>query len=139
MILPLVLLFLSNVFMTFAWYGHLKHSSAPLIPVILMSWGLAFFEYCLMVPANRLGTQVYSAYQLKVFQEVITLTVFVGFAWMYLGQRPQWNHAAAFVLIAAGVALASLPSKNASRAPLPAAVAEVPKVGPDDAPSHAVR
>jgi uncharacterized protein (DUF486 family) len=112
MILPLVLLTLSNIFMTFAWYGHLKFQNLPLLTVILLSWGLAFFEYCLMVPANRLGYQVYSAYQLKVFQEVITLVVFVVFAWTYLGQKPQWNHGLAFVLIAAGVALASLPPKS---------------------------
>ena len=81
--LPIVLLTLSNVFMTFAWYGHLKHKSAPLWLAILVSWGIAFFEYLIMVPANRWGSNVYTTAQLKVLQEVITLTVFAGFAVIY--------------------------------------------------------
>ena len=86
--------------MTFAWYGHLKYRSTPLLTVILVSWGIAFFEYCLMVPANRLGAAVYSAPQLKVMQEVITLLVFAGFSAWYLGQPLKWNHWAGFALIA---------------------------------------
>jgi len=82
--LPVVLLALSNVFMTFAWYGHLKFKSKPIFIVILVSWGIAFFEYILMVPANRWGSSVYSATQLKIMQEVITLSVFVPFSLFYL-------------------------------------------------------
>ena len=96
---PIVLLCLSNVFMTFAWYGHLKFKSAPLFVVILASWGIAFFEYMLQVPANRLGSAVYSAPQLKGMQEVITLLVFAGFSAWYLGQPLRWNHWAGFGLI----------------------------------------
>ena len=97
---PILLLIGSNLFMTFAWYGHLKYKSAPLLPVILVSWGIAFFEYCLMVPANRIGSAVYSAPQLKGMQEVITLLVFAGFSAWYLGQPLKWNHWAGFALIA---------------------------------------
>ena len=96
---PIVLLCLSNVFMTFAWYGHLKYKHAPLLTVILVSWGIAFFEYLLMVPANRMGSSVYSVVQLKTIQEIITLVVFAGFSAWYLGQPLKWNHYAAFVLI----------------------------------------
>ena len=85
-LLPVVLLLGSNVFMTFAWYGHLKYKSSPLLPVIAASWGIALFEYMLMVPANRWGSAVYSAPQLKGMQEVITLLVFAGFSAWYLGQ-----------------------------------------------------
>lgn len=109
--LPLVLLTCSNVFMTFAWYGHLKYKSAPLWLVILASWGIAFFEYVLMVPANRWGSSVYSAPQLKILQEVITLVVFSGFALFYLGERLRWNHLAAFVCILAAVAFTFLPKE----------------------------
>jgi uncharacterized protein (DUF486 family) len=98
-VLPILLLIGSNLFMTFAWYGHLKYKAAPLATVVLVSWGIAFFEYCLMVPANRLGHQVYSAAQLKGMQEIITLTVFAGFSISYLGEAIKWNHVAAFVLI----------------------------------------
>ncbi|HZH42701.1 MAG TPA: DMT family protein [Lysobacter sp.] len=100
-LLPPLLLLGSNVFMTFAWYGHLKFREAALPLVILASWGIAFFEYCLMVPANRLGALVYSAPQLKGMQEVITLLVFAGFSAAYLGQPLKWNHWAGFALIAA--------------------------------------
>ena len=96
---PVLLLVASNVFMTFAWYGHLKYRSAPLLAVILISWGIAFFEYCLQVPGNRLGAAVYSAPQLKGMQEVITLLVFAGFSTWYLGQPLKWNHWAGFALI----------------------------------------
>jgi uncharacterized protein (DUF486 family) len=109
--LPIVLLTLSNVFMTFAWYGHLKHKSAPLWLAILVSWGIAFFEYLIMVPANRWGSNVYTTAQLKVLQEVITLTVFAGFAVMYLGEQLRWNHLAAFVCILAAVGFVFLPTK----------------------------
>ena len=101
-ITPIALLAASNVFMTFAWYGHLKFKSAPLLLVILASWGIAFVEYCLAVPANRWGSAVYSAAQLKAMQEVITLTVFVGFSVLYLGQKITVNHLIGFALIAAG-------------------------------------
>ena len=97
--LPILLLVGSNIFMTFAWYGHLKYRSAPLLLVILASWGIAFFEYLLQVPANRLGSAVYSAPQLKGMQEVITLLVFAGFSTWYLGQPLKWNHWAGFALI----------------------------------------
>ncbi|MGN6514044.1 MAG: DMT family protein [Lysobacteraceae bacterium] len=97
--LPVLLLLGSNVFMTFAWYGHLKYRGAPLFVVILASWGIAFFEYTLQVPANRLGSAVYSAPQLKGMQEVITLLVFAGFSAWYLGQPLRWNHWAGFALI----------------------------------------
>ena len=96
------LLFLSNVFMTFAWYGHLKYKASPLLVVILISWGIAFFEYCLQVPANRWGHAVLSAAELKTIQEVITLLVFAGFSVLYLGEAFRWNHAIGFALIAAG-------------------------------------
>ncbi|MGO4223501.1 DMT family protein [Lysobacter sp. TAF61] len=99
-IYPILLLLGSNLFMTFAWYGHLKYKSTPLMAAILVSWGIAFFEYCLMVPANRIGSAVYSAPQLKGMQEVITLLVFAGFSAWYLGEPLKWNHWAGFALIA---------------------------------------
>jgi hypothetical protein len=107
--LPVILLTCSNVFMTFAWYGHLKFKNKPLLAVIVASWGIAFFEYLLQVPANRWGNAVYSATQLKIIQEIITLCVFAGFALLYLGERLRWNHAAAFLCILAAVAFTFLP------------------------------
>ena len=104
-VLPIVLLVFSNVFMTFAWYGHLKFTSAPLWTVVMVSWGIAFFEYWLAVPANRIGHDVYSAAQLKTIQEVITLTVFVLFSVFYLKEGVSWSQVAGFVLIAGGAAL----------------------------------
>jgi uncharacterized protein len=98
-LLPILLLVGSNLFMTAAWYGHLKFTDKPLWGVVLASWGIAFFEYCLQVPANRLGHQVYSAPQLKGMQEVITLLVFAGFSTWYLGEPLKWNHVAGFALI----------------------------------------
>ncbi|TBR07460.1 MAG: hypothetical protein EPO46_11235 [Lysobacter sp.] len=95
---PLLLLG-SNVFMTFAWYGHLRYRKSPLIAAILVSWGIALFEYCLQVPANRIGAEVYSAPQLKGMQEILTLLVFVVFSTWYLGQPLKWNHWAGFALI----------------------------------------
>ncbi|MEQ1930417.1 MAG: DMT family protein [Parvularculaceae bacterium] len=99
---PILLLLLSNVFMTFAWYGHLKYKSAPLFFAIAASWGIAFIEYCFAVPANRIGHAVYSAAELKTMQEVITLIVFAGFSFFYLKEPLGWNHAAGFALIALG-------------------------------------
>jgi uncharacterized protein len=99
---PIILLLCSNVFMMFAWYGHLNHAGRPLIAVIMISWGIAFFEYCLAVPANRIGHKVYSAAELKVLQEVITLFVFAGFSVLYLGEKLTINHAIGFMLICAG-------------------------------------
>ena len=97
--LPILLLVGSNIFMTFAWYGHLKYKSSPLPLVIVASWGIAFFEYVLMVPANRMGSSVYSVVQLKTIQEILTLLVFAGFSAWYLGQPLKWNHYAAFAMI----------------------------------------
>ena len=96
---PIVLLFCSNVFMTFAWYGQLKFPNAILWQVVLVSWGIAFFEYCLAVPANRIGHQVYSAAQLKTLQEIITLLVFGVFSVTYLGESLKWNHMVAFIFL----------------------------------------
>ncbi|WP_041358270.1 DMT family protein [Nitrobacter hamburgensis] len=101
-VLPILMLFCSNVFMTFAWYGHLKFKESPLPLVIAISWGIAFFEYWLAVPANRWGSAVYSAAQLKTIQEVITLVVFAGFSVLYLKQPLGWNHALGFAFIALG-------------------------------------
>ena len=99
---PVIMLFASNIFMTFAWYGHLKHKGSAIFLAILASWGIAFFEYCLAVPANRIGSTVYSTAQLKTMQEVITLIVFAGFSIFWLGEDLTWNHAIGFALIAIG-------------------------------------
>ena len=99
---PIVLLLLSNVFMTFAWYGHLRFKAAPLWIVVLASWGIAFFEYWLAVPANRIGHQAYSAAELKTMQEIITLVVFALFSVLYLKENLGWNHLVGFTLIAVG-------------------------------------
>ena len=96
---PIMLLTVSNIFMTFAWYGHLKHKSTALWAVILISWGIAFFEYCFQVPANRIGSYVYSAAQLETIQEIITLVVFSAFSVLYLKEEFRWNYLAGFVLI----------------------------------------
>ena len=96
---PILLLIAANVFMTFAWYGHLKYKAVALWIVILASWGIAFFEYCLQVPANRMGSAVYTTVQLKTIQEVITLTVFIGFSVWYLGEPIKWNHLAGFAMM----------------------------------------
>jgi len=93
------LLLLSNIFMTFAWYGHLKFKATPLVIVILVSWGIALFEYCFQVPANRIGYGYFSAAQLKTIQEIITLVVFVVFSTFYLGETLRWNHLVGFALI----------------------------------------
>ncbi len=99
---PILMLVASNVFMTFAWYGHLKFTSKPLWLVMIASWGIAFFEYCLAVPANRYGSEIYSTAQLKTIQEVVTLLVFAGFSVLYLKESFTLNHAVGFALIAAG-------------------------------------
>ncbi len=99
----IVLLSLSNIFMTFAWYGHLKFKSSPLWVAILASWGIAFAEYCFQVPANRYGHGTFTAPQLKMIQEVITLLVFAAFSVLYLGERLRWNDVLGFLLIVAAV------------------------------------
>lgn len=101
-----LLLVSSNVFMTCAWYGHLRFKKAPLIVAIVVSWGIALFEYCLQVPANRIGYRALSAYQLKVMQEAITLTVFMAFAALWLGEGFQLKYLASFGLILAAVVVA---------------------------------
>lgn len=101
-VLTIGLLLASNIFMTFAWYGHLKFKTAPLLAVILISWGIAFFEYLLQVPANRLGHGHFSAAELKTIQEIITLSVFVIFSIFYLKEPLAWNHFLGFACIAAG-------------------------------------
>ena len=107
----ILLLVGSNIFMTFAWYGQLRmkiFEGKALWAVILMSWGIAFFEYCLMVPANRDGyAHGLSGYQLKIIQEVVTLAVFVGFAWLVLGEKLSWNYAVSFGLILLAVYFAT--------------------------------
>lgn len=99
----ILLLTISNIFMTFAWYGHLKYRSAPLFKVIVISWLIAFFEYCFQVPANRIGSYEFSAVQLKTIQEVITLTVFSVFSVLYLKQDLRWNYLLGFAMIVAAV------------------------------------
>ncbi|MCQ9616668.1 DMT family protein [Paenalcaligenes niemegkensis] len=100
--LPIALLVVSNVFMTFAWYGHLKFPHSPLVKVVLISWAIALFEYCLAVPANRIGHGVYSAAELKTMQEIITLVVFALFSVLYLKESFSINHVVGFGLIIAG-------------------------------------
>jgi len=99
----ILLLTISNIFMTFAWYGHLKYRHAPLFRVIVISWCIAFFEYCFQVPANRIGSYEFTPAQLKTIQEVITLTVFSVFSVYYLGERLRWNYVAGFALIVVAV------------------------------------
>ena len=99
---PIAMLVVSNIFMTFAWYGHLKHKSTAIFLAIVVSWGIAFFEYCLAVPANRIGSSYYSTAQLKTMQEVITLAIFVLFSIFYLKEAITINHLIGFALIALG-------------------------------------
>lgn len=99
---PILLLVCSNMFMTFAWYGHLKFKSVPLLTVVLVSWGIAFVEYCFAVPANRIGSAVYSPAELKTIQEVITLVVFAGFTAVYFKEPLSLTQGAGFALIAWG-------------------------------------
>ncbi len=103
-VVPVVLLVVSNVFMTFAWYGHLKFKDKPLLLVIAVSWGIALLEYCFQVPANRMGHGVYSAAELKTIQEVITLLVFGVFSVAWLGESLRWNHLVGFALLVASAA-----------------------------------
>ena len=109
-----LLLTVSNIFMTLAWYGHLKYlrgAKWPLLAVILISWGIAFLEYCFQVPANRIGYASFSATQLKIIQEVISLTVFSVFAIAILGEKLRWNHGVSFLLLLGAVYFAFLNSK----------------------------
>lgn len=101
-----LLLICSNVFMTIAWYGHLKFRNVPMLVAITVSWLIAFAEYCFQVPANRIGYGEFTAFQLKIIQEVITLCVFVVFAWAYLGERIKWNHAVSFLFVIGAVTFA---------------------------------
>lgn len=139
--LTLLLLIASNIFMTLAWYGHLKYRSMPLLTVIFASGLIAFMEYCLQVPANRLGYGQFTAYQLKILQEIVTLVVFMGFAYLYLGEALRWNYALALLCILAGrragllgqavAPLAStpaLPSRNDPNAPFYRAGTHTPPV-----------
>jgi len=100
---PIILLTLSNIFMTIAWYGHLKYKDAPLFKVIVIAWLIAFVEYCFQVPANRIGHESYSAAQLKIMQEVISLVVFGFFSVLVLKEELKWNYGVAFLLIIAAV------------------------------------
>lgn len=99
----IVLLLISNVFMTFAWYGHLKHRGSPLWTAIIVSWGIAFFEYCFQVPANRIGSYGFTTAQLKIIQEVITLVVFSFFSVLYLREQLRWNYIAGFACMVLAV------------------------------------
>ena len=112
-LVPILLLLVSNLFMTAAWYGHLRFKDRALWIVVLASWSIAFFEYWLAVPANRLGSAVYSAAQLKAIQEVATLAVFAAFSVLYLGQKITVNHLIGFVLIAAGASCSARPAPAA--------------------------
>jgi len=103
--MPILLLIGSNVFMTTAWYGHLKFKDSPIMLAILASWGIALVEYCMAVPANRYGSQVYSTAELKTMQEVITLIVFAGFSVLVLKESLTWKHGLGFALIASGAAV----------------------------------
>jgi uncharacterized protein len=112
---PIVLLTLSNVFMTFAWYGHLNFKEKPLWLMILASWGIAFLEYCLMVPANRWGNARFTTAELKILQEVITIVVFTGFLIFFRKEKLQWNNMAAFGCILAAVAFTFWPQNSPSK------------------------
>ncbi len=103
-LVPILLLALSNVFMTAAWYGHLKFPTATMIVAIICAWGIAFIEYCLAVPANRIGVRFYTVAELKTIQEIITLIVFAGFAVLFLGEKLTYHHGIGFCLIALGAA-----------------------------------
>src|SRR3954452_15966733 len=113
MVWTAILLTISNVFMTFAWYGHLKHKGAALWIVVMVSWLIAFLEYCFQVPANRIGSNAgMSGAQLKILQGAITLVVFVVFAVLYLKEQVRWNHVVAFGLVLAAVVVVNLPTKK---------------------------
>jgi uncharacterized protein (DUF486 family) len=102
----ILLLICSNLFMTFAWYGHLRYRKASLLAAIVVSWLIAFLEYCFQVPANRIGYGQFTAFQLKIIQEVITLVVFTVFVYFYLGEGLKWNYAASFACILGAVTFA---------------------------------
>src|SRR4026209_2518496 len=104
--LTVILLIISNAFMTFAWYGHLKYRSAPIVAAVLVSWLIALGEYCFQVPANRLGYGQFTGYQLKIIQECVTLTVFAAFAYLYLGGPGRWNYVASFACVMGAVLFA---------------------------------
>jgi uncharacterized protein len=104
--LTVLLLLISNIFMTFAWYGHLRYRSTPIVVAILVSWSIALGEYCFQVPANRIGYGQFTGYQLKIIQEAITLVVFAGFAYGYLGESVRWNYVASFACLFAAVLFA---------------------------------
>ena len=126
-ILPIILLTLSNVFMTFAWYGHLNFKDKPLWLVILASWGIALFEYCLMVPANRWGNTKFTTAELKILQEVITIVVFTGFLLLVRKEKLQWNNIAAFLCILAAVAFTFVPKSFSSSKTTASVTAETEK------------
>jgi uncharacterized protein len=111
----ILLLIASNIFMTVAWYGHLRYKHIDLWKVILASWLIAFFEYCLQVPANRIGYGQFTAYQLKILQEVITLVVFAGFAFVYLKETMRWNYVVAFCFLIGAVVFAFLPATSVAK------------------------
>jgi uncharacterized protein (DUF486 family) len=117
-----LLLVASNTFMTIAWYGHLKYKDKPLYAAILVSWLIALPEYALQVPANRLGYSTFTATQLKIMQEAISLTVFMAFAWLYFGEAPTWRAAVAFALITVAVGLMRADSPAGKAAPAAGAV-----------------
>ncbi|MDX6304463.1 MAG: uncharacterized protein QOI77_1432 [Blastocatellia bacterium] len=98
-----VLLTVSNIFMTVAWYGHLKYKNAPLVSLIVISWSVALFEYIFQVPANRIGSQTYSLMQLKVMQECITLIVFTAIAFLLFGETLKWNNLVSYAFIVGAV------------------------------------
>ena len=127
--LTITLLLISNVFMTFAWYGHLKHKTAPIVLTILASWGIAFLEYCFMVPANRIGSSTFTTTQLKVIQEVITLIVFTGFSILYLKEQMKWNYVVGFgfILLAVFFVFHDFGGKAAPATPM---VAQKPTISP---------
>ena len=138
---PIILLFCSNLFMTLAWYGHLKFKAVSLVIVVLVSWGIAFVEYCFAVPANRIGSAIYSPAELKTIQEVITLIVFAGFTAIYFDEPLSWTQAAGFALIALGAALVfhdhSYRACDRTRARSPGSVAR--RDGRGHRPDHDLR
>lgn len=127
--ITVLLLIISNVFMTMAWYGHLRFKSAPLWEVIVISWLIAFLEYCFQVPANRIGSYEFSAAQLKIIQEVITLIVFGVFSVIYLKQQFQWNYFVAFALIEGAVFFVFLGSDSSAQTHV---VSQCPNGAPSD-------
>ena len=132
------LLIASNIFMTMAWYGHLRFKQFALWKVIFASWLIAFFEYCLQVPANRWGHERFTATQLKILQEVITLVVFTGFATLYLREFPRWNYWVAYILIVAAVGFAFLPAaQSAARDQSPSQPITTPATPSDQRPNDA--